>query len=152
MTDISAEYYRSHPGGILHRATHRHRPPACLHLGQPEARRRALSRKTIYAGVEAGRTFFEFPAKISTELCAPKITHWRLTTGFGGGPYLSVPPKPPLPHQTGQGSSGIVSPNGFRLVASAGALYHAAGSSNAPLVMLSTARTWLGRETQTSSA
>ena len=43
-------------------------------------------------------------------------------------------------------TSGIVSPHGFRLSAAAGSLYHAVGSENAPLLMLSSAHTWLWRE------
>jgi hypothetical protein len=38
-------------------------------------------------------------------------------------------------------SSGVFSPQGFRLSAAAGAFYHAVGSANARLVMLSAART-----------
>jgi NTE family protein len=43
-------------------------------------------------------------------------------------------------------SSGSISPQGFRFAASAGALYHAVGSANAPIVMLSAARTWQVKE------
>jgi NTE family protein len=38
-------------------------------------------------------------------------------------------------------ATGAVSPNGFRLSASAGALYHTVGSSNAPLVKVTFSRT-----------
>ena len=40
----------------------------------------------------------------------------------------------------GRGASGTISPNGFRISAAAGALYHAVASDNAPLVNVSFSR------------
>jgi NTE family protein len=145
MTDLSAEYYRLlTPGGyFIEPHTGIVRQPVYIWANQKRVAERF--QEDLYAGVEAGRTFSN-SLQISTEWRA-EDTHWRLTTGSGGGPYLSGTAQTGLFHiKLDKESSGIVSPNGFRLVASAGALYHAAGSSNAPLVMLSTAHTWLWRE------
>jgi NTE family protein len=86
MTDLSAEYYRLlTPGGYLHRAARRHRPRAGLHLGQPEARRRALPAKPGCR--RRSRPHLLKSMQISAEWRA-EDTRWSLTTGSGGGPYI----------------------------------------------------------------
>ncbi|MGA2674285.1 MAG: patatin-like phospholipase family protein [Terracidiphilus sp.] len=145
MTDISAEYYRLlTPGGyFIQPRAGVLREPIYIWANQKRVAERFL--QDLDAGVEAGRTFGN-SLQISSEWRA-EDTHWSLTTGTGGGPYLSGTAQTGLLHiNIDKESSGTVSPQGFRLSASAGALYHAAGSDNAPLVMLSTAHTWLWRD------
>jgi NTE family protein len=68
---------------------------------------------------------------------------WGLRTGSGGGPYLTGTAQTGLLHiNIDKASEGTVSPSGFRLAASAGALYHAVGSSNAPMAQFSFSRTF----------
>jgi NTE family protein len=145
MTDLSAEYYRLlTPGGyFIEPRTGIVRQPVYIWANQKRIAERL--QEDLDAGIEAGRTFSN-SLQISAEWRAEE-THWSLTTGSGGGPYLSGTAQTGLFHfNLNKETSGIVSPHGFRLSASAGSLYHAAGSSNAPLAMLSTARTWLWRE------
>jgi len=145
MTDISAEYYRLlRPGGyFIEPRAGIVREPVYIWANQKRVAERF--QENLVAGVEAGRTFSN-SMQISAEWRA-EDTHWRLTTGSGGGPYLTGTAQTGLLHvNIDKQTSGIVSPQGFRLEASAGAFYHAAGSSNAPLVMLSMGRTRLWRE------
>jgi len=70
-------------------------------------------------------------------------SRWSPRTGSGGGPYLTGTAQTGLLHiNIDKESSGIISPRGFRLAAAAGSIYHAAGSSNAPLLIFSAAHTW----------
>jgi NTE family protein len=92
------------------------------------------------AGLEAGRTFSNH-MQISAEWRA-EDTHWGLNTGSDGGSYLSGTAQTGLLHFNLDGeSSGVISPNGYRIAASVGSLYHAVGSSNAPLANLTFSRT-----------
>jgi NTE family protein len=145
MTDISAEYYRLlSPGGFfIEPRTGIVRQPVYIWANQKRIAERL--QEDLTAGIEAGRTFSN-SLQISAEWRA-EDTHWSLRTGSDGGPYLTGTAQTGLLHlNLNKESSGIISPHGFRLVAAAGSLYHAAGSSNAPLIMLSTAHTWLWRE------
>jgi NTE family protein len=145
LTDLSAEYYRLlTPGGFyLEPRTGIVREPIYIWANQKRIAERL--QQNLDAGIEAGRTIGN-SLQISTEWRA-EDTHWSLTTGSGGGPYLSGTAQTGLLHiNIDKESSGIVSPQGFRLAASAGAFYHAAASANAPLVMLSTAGTWSWKE------
>jgi NTE family protein len=145
MTDISAEYYRLlSPGGFfIEPRTGIVREPVYIWANQKRIAERL--QEDLATGIEAGRTFSN-SLQLSAEWRA-EDTHWSLTTGSGGGPYLSGTAQTGLLHiNLDKETSGIVSPHGFRLAAAAGSLYHTAGSSNAPLVMLSTAHTWLWRE------
>jgi len=140
-TDLSAEYYRlmTPSGFFLEPRTGIVREPVYIWANQKRVAERL--QQNLDAGIEAGRTFGN-SLQISTEWRA-EDTHWSLTTGSGGGPYLSGTAQTGLLHiNIDKESSGTISPQGFRLAASAGALYHAVGSANAPLVMISTARTW----------
>jgi NTE family protein len=141
MTDLSAEYYRllSPNGFFLEPRAGIVREPVYIWADQKRIAERF--QQNLDAGVEAGRSIGN-SVQISTEWRV-EDTHWSLTTGSGGGPYLSGTAQTGLFRiNIDRESSGTVSPQGFRLTAAAGALYHAVGSSNAPLVMLSSARTW----------
>lgn len=141
LTDLSAEYYRllTPSGFFLEPRTGFVREPVYIWAKQKRVAERL--EQDLSAGIEAGRTIGN-SLQISAEWRVAD-TRWSLTTGSGGGPYLSGTAQTGLLHiDIDKESSGTISPSGFRLAASAGALYHAAGSANAPLVMLSTARTW----------
>ncbi len=145
MTELSAEYYRLlTPGGFfLQPRAGIVREPVYIWANQKRIAERL--QQNLDAGVEAGRTIGN-ALQISTEWRA-EDTHWSLTTGSGGGPYLSGTAQTGLLHiYIDKLSSSTVSPQGFRLSASAGPFYHAVGSANAPLAMLSTARTWSWKE------
>jgi NTE family protein len=135
MTDLSAEYYRLlTPGGyFLEPRTGIVREPVYIWANQKRVAERF--QQNLDVGLEVGRTFsnqLQVSADWRTE-----DTRWSLVTGSGGGPYLSGTAQTGLLHlNIDQASSGEISPNGFRLAASAGALYHAAQSANAPLVKL----------------
>jgi len=143
MTDLSAEYYRllaprgyfiEPRGGLL-------REPVYIWTNQKRVAERFL--QNLNAGVEAGRTFSN-QLQMAAEWRA-EDTRWSLTTGTGGGPYLNGTAQTGLLHiNIDKAVTGSVSPNGFRLSAAAGALYHAVGSSNAPLVKLNfnATRSW----------
>lgn len=143
MMDVSAEYYRLlAPGGYFIEPRIRAvREPVYIWANQKRIAER--SRQNIYGGVEAGRTFSN-QLQISAEWHA-EDTHWSLRTGDDGGGYLSGTAQTGLLHiRLDRAVAGAVSPDGFRLSASAGALYHAVGSSNAPLVHVnfSGTRSW----------
>jgi NTE family protein len=139
MTDLSTEYYRLlAPGGyfVEPRLSVLREP---VYLWDNQKRVAERFQQNLDAGIEAGRTFSN-ELQVSAEWRA-EDTRWSLTTGTGGGPYLSGTAQTGLLHVTiDRASSGAISPNGFRLSASAGALYHAVGSENAPLVNLSFSR------------
>ena len=142
-TDLSAEYYRLlTPGGyFIEPRIGILREPVYIWANQKRIAERFL--QNLDAGVEAGRTFSN-QMQISAEWRA-EDTRWGLRTGSGGGPYITGTAQTGLLHiNIDKASTGAISPNGFRLSASAGALYHAVASSNAPLVKLafSGTRSW----------
>jgi NTE family protein len=148
ITDLSAEYYRllTHggyfPGGyFLEPRVGILRSPVYIWANQKRIAERFL--QNLDAGVEAGRTFSN-QMQISAEWRA-EDTRWGLRTGSGGGPYITGTAQTGLLHiKIDKAATGAVSPNGFRLSASAGALYHAVASSNAPLIKLNfnATRSW----------
>ena len=143
MTDLSAEYYRLlTPGGyFIEPRAGILREPVYIWANQKRIAERFL--QNLDAGVEAGRTFSN-QLQISAEWRA-EDTRWGLRTGSGGGPYLTGTAQTGLLHiKIDKAAAGAISPNGFRLSASAGALYHAVASDNAPLVKLtfSATRSW----------
>ncbi len=145
MTDLSAEYYRqlTPHGFFVEPVAGVVREPVYIWANQKRIAER--QQQDLGAGIEAGRTIGNF-MQVSAEWRA-EDTHWSLTTGSGGGPYISGTAQTGLLHiNIDKETSGSVSPQGFRLSASAGALYHAVDSANAPLVQLSTAHTWLWKE------
>jgi NTE family protein len=140
QTTLSAEYYRLlTPGGyFLEPRVGIVREPVYIWANQKRVADRF--QQNLVAGLEAGRTFGNF-MQVSAEWRA-EDTRWSLITGSGGGPYLSGTSQTGLLHfNLDRASSGAISPTGFRLAASAGALYHAAGSSNAPMAQFSFSRT-----------
>ena len=145
-TDLSAEYYRLvTPGGyFIEPRTGMLREPVYIWANQKRVAERFL--QNLDAGVDAGRTFSN-QLQIAAEWRV-EDTRWSLTTGAGGGPYLNGTAQSGLLHiNIDKAVTGAVSPNGFRLSAAAGALYHAVGSSNAPLVKLNFSGTRSWRET-----
>jgi NTE family protein len=152
MTAVNAEYYRLlTPGGFfIQPSSGLVRAPVYIWANQKRVAERLL--QNLDAGVEFGRTIGN-SMQVSAGWRA-EDTRWSLTTGSGGGPYVSGTAQEGLLHiDIDKETSGTVSPSGFRLNASAGALYHASGgagsstvSVNAPLVMASAARTWLWRD------
>ena len=146
MTDISAEYYRRlAPGGyFIEPLTGILRAPVYIWANQKRVAERF--QQNLVAGVEAGRTFSN-QLQISADWRA-EDTRWSLTTGSGGGPYLNGTAQSGLVRiEIDRATSGAISPNGFRVAASAGALYHAVDSDNAPLAKLSFGATRSWKET-----
>ncbi len=141
MTDLSAEYYRLlTPGGffIEPRAGIVREP---VYIWSNQKRIAERFQENLMSGIEVGRTFGN-SAQVSAEWRALD-TRWALRTGSGGGPYLTGTAQTGLLHiNIDKASSGAISPSGFRLAASAGALYHAVGSSNAPMAQFSFSRTY----------
>ena len=143
MTDLSAEYYRLlTPGGyFIEPRAGILREPVYIWANQKRVAERLL--QNLDVGVDAGRTFSN-QLQISAQWRA-EDTRWSLTTGTGGGPLITGTAQTGLLNiKFDKAAAGVVSPNGFRLSASAGALYHAVESSNAPLVKLnfSATRSW----------
>ena len=145
MTVLNTEYYRllTPSGFFIEPRAGLVREPVYVWANQKRVAERL--EQNLDAGVEAGRTIGN-----SLEISAgwrAIDTHWSLTTGSGGGPYISGTAQEGLLHiDIDKETSSSVSPSGFRLNAAAGALYHAVSSANAPLVMFSAARTWLWRD------
>jgi len=145
-TVLNAEYYRLlTPGGFfIEPRTGIVREPVYIWANQKRVAERL--EQNLDAGFESGYTFSNW-LQVSATWRA-EDTHWSLTTGSGGGPYLSGTAQEGLLHiVVDRETSGTISPSGFRLSAAAGAFYHAQSSANAPLVMASAARTWLWKDT-----
>jgi NTE family protein len=142
-TNLSAEYYRllTPSGYFFEPRASILRAPVYIWANQKRIAERFL--QNLDAGVEAGRTFSN-QLQISAQWRA-EDTRWALRTGSGGGPYITGTAQTGLLNiKIDKAAAGAVSPNGFRLSASAGALYHAVASDNAPLVKLtfSATRSW----------
>ena len=142
-TDLSAEYYRLlTPGGFfIEPRAGVVREPVYIWANQKRIAERFL--QNLDAGVEAGRTFSN-QLQISTQWRA-EDTRWGLRTGTGGGPYITGTAQSGLLNiKIDKAAAGAISPNSFRLSASAGAFYHAVASDNAPLVKVafSATRSW----------
>jgi NTE family protein len=142
-TDLSAEYYRllTPSGFFIEPRASVVREPVYIWANQKRIAERFL--QDLDAGVEAGRTFSN-QLQISAEWRA-EDTRWGLRTGSGGGPYITGTAQSGLLHiNIDKTAAGVVSPNGFRLSASAGALYHTVESDNAPIIKLNfnATRSW----------
>ena len=145
-TVLNAEYYRLlTPGGFfIEPRAGVVRAPVYIWANQKRVAERL--EQNLDAGVEAGRTIGNWLQIAAT--WRAEDTRWGLTTGSGGGPYLSGTAQEGLLHiNIDRETSSTVSPSGFRLSAAAGAFYHAQSSANAPLVMASAARTWQWKAT-----
>ena len=141
MTALNAEYYRllTPNGYFVQPSAGLLREPVYIWENQKRVAERL--QQNLFTGFEAGRTIGN-TLQVSAEWRA-EDTHWSLTTGAGGGPYVSGTAQEGLLHlNIDRETSGSVSPSGFRLNAAAGALYHAVDSANAPLVLVSAAHTW----------
>jgi NTE family protein len=139
-TQLSAEYYRllSPSGYFVEPRIGFLRQPVYMWANQKRIAERF--EQDLAAGIETGRTFSN-RMQVSAEWRADD-TRWSLRTGSDGGPYLTGTAQTGLLHfNLDEASAGVISPSGYRIAASAGALYHAAGSSNAPLVNLTFSRT-----------
>ncbi|MGA2890694.1 MAG: patatin-like phospholipase family protein [Terracidiphilus sp.] len=146
MTDLWAEYYRmlTPSGYFIEPRTSILREPVYIWVNQQRVAERF--QQNFGAGIEAGRTFSD-QLQISAEWRA-EDTRWSLTTGSGGGPDLNGTAQTGMLHiRIDEASAGAISPNGFRLSASAGAFYHAVGSDNAPLANLAFSSTRAWKET-----
>ncbi len=140
MTDVSAEYYRllSPQGYFVQPEAQIVRTPVYIWANQKRIAERF--QQNLAAGIEAGRTFTNH-LQVAAQWRAMD-TRWSLRTGNDGGGFLSGTAQTGLLRiNVDKAASGSISPNGFRLSAAAGALYHATSSDNAPLVHLSFSRT-----------
>ncbi|HEX4759018.1 MAG TPA: patatin-like phospholipase family protein [Terracidiphilus sp.] len=139
-TALSVEYYRLlTPSGyfIEPRAGVLRQP---VYIWNNQKRIAERFQQYLSTGLEIGRTFGN-SLQVSAEWRAVD-TRWALRTGSGGGPYITGTAQTGLLNiNIDKASSGTISPTGFRLAASAGAFYHAAASSNAPMVQFSFNRT-----------
>ncbi len=140
LTQLSTQYYRALGAGgwFVQPEAGLLRQPVYLWANQ----RRVSERLEQQAGggLALGRTFNR-NLQLAAEWRAQAV-RWRLRFGQDAEPDLSGTA------QTGLGrlvydstQSGLVSPRGMRLDLSAGALFHAVASENAPLVQLRFART-----------
>jgi len=139
-TNLSAEYYRrlSSSGYFVEPRVGLVREPVYLWTNQKRVAERF--QENLVAGVETGRTFSNH-LQVSAEWRA-EASHWSLRTGTGGGPYLSGTAQTGLLHiNLDRAVAGVISPTGYRFSASAGSLYHAVSSCNAPLINLAYSRT-----------
>jgi NTE family protein len=139
-TLLSVEYYRllTPSGYFIEPSAKVLRQPVYIWTNQKRVAERF--QQDLTTGLEIGRTF-DNSAQVSAEWRVAD-TRWALRTGSGGGPYISGTAQTGLLHiNIDKASSGTISPTGFRMAASAGAFYHAAASSNAPMVQFSFNRT-----------
>lgn len=134
LTDLSADYYKllTPAGYFVEPEARVLRQPVYIWANQKRVAERF--QQNLEAGLLVGKTFGN-SLQVAAEWKAID-THWSLRTGADGGPYLSGTA------QTGllrvlidKMSSDAISPNGTRFSLAAGALYHAVGSDNAPLVV-----------------
>jgi NTE family protein len=140
LTDLSAEYYRllSPSGYFVQPEARILREPVYIWANQKRIADRF--EQNLEAGLEAGRTVNNH-LQIAARWSALD-TRWSLRTGTDGGPYLSGTAQTGLLRvNLDESTNGAISPSGFRLSAAAGALYHAVGSDNAPLVRFSFTQT-----------
>jgi NTE family protein len=153
QTNLSAEYYRllTPSGYFLEPHIGMVREPVYIWANQKRVAERF--QQDLSSGLEAGRTFNN-SLQVSAEWRAID-TRWSLKTGTGGGPFLSGTAQTGLVHiKLDRAAASTISPNGFRLSASAGALYHASQSDNAPVVEIAVDRTrqWKERNILSVSA
>jgi NTE family protein len=134
-TSLALEYYRrlTSSGYFLEPHAGVLRQPAYIWENQKRVAERF--QQNLTSSLEVGRTFGN-SLQLSAEWGAV-YTRWALRTGSGGGPYVAGTAQTGLFHvNIDRAAAGSISPTGFRLAASGGALYHAIGSSNAPVAMI----------------
>ncbi len=140
LTDLSAEYYRllTPSGYFVEPQVRALRQPVYIWANQKRIAERF--QQNLEGGFAAGKTIGN-SLQIAAQWRALE-TRWSLRTGSDGGGYLSGTAQTGLLRiDVDRAASNTVSPDGMRLVLAAGALYHAAGSDNAPLVQASFGRT-----------
>jgi NTE family protein len=145
-TSLALEYYRQLTTSRFFLEPHAGvlRQPVYIWANQKRVAERF--QQNLAASLELGRNVSN-SLQLSAEWGAV-YTRWALRTGSGGGPYVAGTAQTGLFHvNVDRAASGSISPSGFRLAASGGAMYHAIGSSNAPLVMLDFNRSFSYRET-----
>ncbi|WP_420239382.1 patatin-like phospholipase family protein [Telmatobacter bradus] len=134
-SSISLEYYKllSHRGYFVQPLGAASREPVYIWQNQKRVAERTLQR--ISSGVEVGRTLSN-SAQVSA-LWRAENTHWSLVDGTGGGPFLNGGSQSgQLRFSLDHEQASALSPNGWRINASLGALYHAQQSVNAPMAHL----------------
>ena len=139
MTDLSAEYYSllSPRGYFLRPFSEIVRKPVPIWADQKRIADRF--EQDLDIGLAAGRTFSN-RLQLSAEWRL-QDSRWSLQTGADGAPNFSGTAQSSLIHINLDGDvDGFNSPDGFRLSATAGALYRTAGGTNAPLVLLNLSR------------
>ena len=140
LTEARAEYYRllSPRGYFLQPEGSVLRQP--VYIWADQKRIAARFQQTLGAGLEAGRTIGN-SAQISAQWHAEDM-HWNLETGADGESNITGTAQTGMLHFVlDQAATSAISPTGTRVSFSAGALYHAVGSANAPLVKASFSHT-----------
>jgi NTE family protein len=136
LTDLGAEYYRllSPSGYYVQPDARVLRQPVYIWTNQKRIAERF--QQNLDAGFEAGRTIGN-----SMQIAAhwdAEDTHWSLRTGNDGGGYISGTAQTgTLRFVLDKAATDSISPAGTRLSLTAGALYHAVDSDNAPLLRMS---------------
>jgi NTE family protein len=141
QTDVHAEYYRllSPRGYFLEPQATVLRQPVYIWAGQK--RIAARFQQNLDAGISTGRTFGNF-MQLSAQWRA-ESTHWSLDTGTDGtGNLRGTAQTGALRFVLDKAATDSISPTGSRIVLTAGALYHAVASDNAPLIRASIAHTY----------
>lgn len=140
LTDLDAEYYRllTPSGFFVEPQVRMLRQPVYIWSNQKRIAERF--QQNLEAGLQAGRTLGN-SLQIAAQWKAID-TRWSLRTGADGGGYTTGTAQTGLLRiDLDRTASSTISPEGMRLSLAAGALYHAVGSDNAPLVHAAFSRT-----------
>jgi len=140
LTEAHAEYYRllSPRGYFLQPEGSVLRQP--VYIWADQKRIAARFQQILGAGLEAGRTIGN-STQISAQWHAEDM-HWNLETGIDGERNITGTAQTGMLHFVlDQAATSAISPTSTRVSFSAGALYHAVGSANAPLVKASFSHT-----------
>ena len=145
-TSLALEYYRRLTTSAFFLEPHAGVLRQPVYIWENQKRVAERFQQNLTSSLEFGRTFSN-SLQMSAEW-GSVYTRWALRTGSGGGPYVAGTAQTGLFHiNIDRAASGSISPSGFRLAASGGALYHAIGSSNTPLVILDFNRSFSYRDT-----
>jgi NTE family protein len=136
LTKLSTEYYRSlSPAGYFFqpRVGITRQP---VYLWQNQVRVSERLQQDAGGGLEFGRTFSRnMQASIRWNA---DVVRWHLVSGNDGTSTVSGVSQTAVAHYVYDSrTSGLLSPSGFRVEATAGALYNSSGSQNAPLLRFS---------------
>ena len=136
LTQISTEYYRklSPAGYFFQPRVGITRQP--VYLWQNQVRVSERLQQDAGGGLEVGRTFNR-NLQVSMRWNAD-VVRWHLVSGNDGTPTVSGVTQTAVAHYVyDTTTSGLVSPSGYRIEATAGALYNSSGSKNAPILRFS---------------